>query len=109
MFPIDEISPRVEAIIRSALNLGVDVQLQPNADLVNEVGLDSIEAFESIATLHELLGVRIPEDLDPKSIATVNSIAQYIQIKYSPEVIQRFMEIDIQAELAAIRGVDDFA
>lgn len=107
MFSTNDISARVEAIIRSTLKLGSDVALLPESDLVSEVGLDSIEAFESVATLHELLGVRIPEDIDPKSVGTIKGITTYILERYSPEVVERFMTLDVEAKLALMHDDDE--
>lgn len=107
MSSIDAISLRVESIIRATLGLGNDVSLTPDSDLVSEVGLDSIEAFEAVATLHDLLGVRVADDLDPKSIGSIRNIATYIADTCSPEVIDRFMNIDLKARLAQMRDSDE--
>lgn len=107
MTSIDAISTRVESIIRSTLGLGNDVFLTPDSDLVSEVGLDSIEAFEAVATLHDLLGVRVADDLDPKSIGSIRNIALYIADTCSPEVIENFMKLDLDARLAKMRDTDE--
>lgn len=107
MNSVDIISSRVESIIRYTLGLGDDVALSPDSDLVSEVGLDSIEAFEAVATLHDLLGVRVADDLDPKSISTIRNIALYISDSCSPEVIERFLALDIKARLASMRSTDE--
>jgi acyl carrier protein len=101
-----DISARIEAIIRNTLELGDDVKLTPESDLLTEVGIDSLEAFESVATLHELLGVKVPDDLAPKSIGTIKGMTDYIVARYSPEVIQHFLTLDIDARLKAMHSAD---
>lgn len=103
MFSVEQVSVRVEEIIRATLKLGDDVALRPESDLVNEIGLDSIEAFESVATLHEMLGVRIPEDLDPKAMGTIHGIAAYMIAKYDASKVAAFMELDVAAQLASMQ------
>lgn len=103
MYSVEQISGRIEEVIRQTLQLGDDVVLKPESDLVTEIGLDSIEAFEAVATLHELLGARIPEDLDPKSIASIKSIADYILARSTAEQVGMFMSMDIAARLAELQ------
>lgn len=107
MNSIDAISLRVESIIRATLGLGDDVTLTPDSDLISEVGLDSIEAFEAVATLHDLLGVRVADDLDPKSIGSIRNIAMYITATCPPDVIDRFMNIDLKERLSHMRDSDE--
>lgn len=104
----DEVVQRIEMIIRNVLALGDDVQLEPDAELITAVGIDSIEAFESVATLHEILGVRIPDDLDPKSISSIRGMANYLQSRYSGETLDRFMTMDIAAKLSELKAANDF-
>lgn len=103
MYSIEQVSARIGEVIRATLKLGDDVSLQAESDLVNEIGIDSIEAFESVAALHEMLGVRIPEDLDPKAMRSIRSIAGYIIEKYDAAKVQAFMTMDVAAELARLQ------
>jgi acyl carrier protein len=103
-----EVVQRISRIVRSVLSLGDDVELTPEADLIATVGIDSIEAFESIAMLHDMLGVRIPDDLDPKRIGSVQGMATYISERYDGEVIRAFLELDVESKLEALRSSDDF-
>lgn len=108
MYTSADVIGRVEVIIRAVLGIGSDVELKPESDLVSIVGLDSIEAFESVAALHEVLGVRIPEDIDPKAIGSLRAMAEYLVGRYDAAIIENFMSIDIEAKLASLRKVDDF-
>jgi acyl carrier protein len=100
----EEVVARIEGVLRSTLELGPDVELRPEADLLSEIGLDSIEAFEAVTILHEILGVRIPDDLDPKTVASINGMADYIIDKYGPEVVDKFMTIDIDNAVKEMRS-----
>ncbi len=106
---IDQLSARVEKVIRTALQLGSDVVLRPDSDLVNEIGLDSIEAFEAVATLHDLMGVRIPDDIDPKSFATVEKIASYVLASYDAATVRAFLEMDVERRLAELSASSDLS
>ncbi len=108
MYSVEQVSIRVGEIIRVTLKLGDDVTLRPESDLVNEIGLDSIEAFESIATLHEMIGVRIPDDLDPKSMSSIASISAYILDKFDATVVNTFMNMDVSAYLANLYDDGEF-
>ncbi|MBS1159805.1 MAG: hypothetical protein H6R15_2224 [Proteobacteria bacterium] len=100
----EEVISRIEKVLRSTLGLGADVELRPDANLLTEIGLDSIEAFEAVTTLHEILGVRIPDDLDPKMVANINGMADYIFDKYGPDVVEKFMTTDIERAIAEMRA-----
>lgn len=99
---IQDVAARVEQIIRATLKLGNDVTLNADSDLVNEVGLDSIEAFEAMATLHDLLGVSIPDNLDPKLLASIQRIADYIVSTYTPVQVEAFLTMDFRERLASL-------
>jgi acyl carrier protein len=106
---VEQVRVRVEEIIRATLKLGSDVELNPDSDLVKEIGLDSIEAFESVALLHEMLGVRIPEDLDPKAMGTISNLSAYIVSKYDAAKVDAFLAIDVAARLASMHEGGELA
>jgi acyl carrier protein len=103
----DPLISQVERTIRLVLQLGDDIQLAPDSDLVHEIGLDSLEAFETIATLHELLGVRIPDDMNPQSFATIGRIAENLTARYEPDRIQAFLRLDVAARLLEMSSASD--
>ena len=85
----------------------IDIKnLDVNADLIEEIGLDSLEAFETIIALHEFLGVEMPEDIEVETISTLHGIANYILENYDQEIIVKFMKRDL-SELAEMRKVDE--
>ena len=109
MFSVEQVSVRVGEIISTTLKLGDDVVLRPESDLVNEIGIDSIEAFESIAALHDMLGVRIPDDIDPKEMGSIAGISAYIVNKYDAATVGAFMTMDVSAHLASLYDDGEFA
>ncbi|WP_440964837.1 acyl carrier protein [Massilia sp. GER05] len=109
MYSVEKVVVRVEKIIRISLKLGDDVTLRPESDLVSEVGLDSIEAFEALATLHEMLGVRIPDDINPGDFGSIGGIAEYILRKFDADTIDKFMNVDIDAYMSSMYDDGEFA
>nr|WP_297353950.1 phosphopantetheine-binding protein [uncultured Caldimonas sp.] len=95
----EKIAAQVERVIRATLRLKDDVMLRRDANLVEEVGMDSIEAFESVATLHDLLGARIPDRLDPKSLSTIDGIATYVGQSHDAERVQAFLALNVDERL----------
>jgi acyl carrier protein len=96
----DRLISSIEQVIRITLKLGDDVVLHEDSDLVSEIGLDSIEAFEAVATLHDLMGVRIPDDIDAKVFTKIGSIAGYVSRTYDVTVVDAFIAMDVRARLA---------
>lgn len=109
MVAVGQVRVRVEEIIRATLKLGSDVELDPDSDLVKEIGLDSIEASVSVARLHEMLGVRTPEDLDPKAMGTISNLSAYIVAKYDAAKVDAFMAINVAARLASMHEGGELA
>jgi acyl carrier protein len=97
---------KLRDFIRAVLKLGDDVEIEPDVSLIEQIGLDSIEAFDAVATLHELLGVSIPDDFDPKATATLRSLGQYLIDRFGTGVAQRLLELDV-GEVARMRSADE--
>lgn len=102
----DSVSAQLVTLVRATLDIGNDVDLSPDADLIAEVGLDSIEAFEVLAALHALLGARIPKDLDPQIVRSVSGMSDYVLSRFAPDVVDQLVASDIAAKVAAMRSVD---
>ena len=77
------------------------------ANLFDQIGIDSLEAFDAIVTLHDLLEEEIPRDIDPTTIGTLEKLGVYLVEKYPQEKIKLFFESDIAAQLADRAGADD--
>jgi acyl carrier protein len=63
-------------------------------EVFSELGMDSIEAFEAVSALHELIDKKIPEDLDPASITNFHSLAEFIHENYTQEQIDIILSPD---------------
>jgi len=106
---LDESAPRAEpdlvlrtafeeklsAFIRRGLKLGDDVVIAADVDLATQIGLDSIEAFDAVATMHELMLVSIPDDFNPRTVTTLRSLSDYVILTFGDEVAKRFLGIDL--------------
>jgi len=77
-----------------------DVQIDPDAQLGEQTGLDSIDAFNLVATLHELMGVPIPDDFRPEAVMTVNRLSAYLRENYPQDALDKFLHADL-SRLAA--------
>ena len=91
----DELIERLKDYMVRVLKLGPDVEISPEASLIDQVGMDSLEAFDAIATLHELLGVSIPDTFNPKALDSLVSLAGYLSSSFPPEVVERFLTTDL--------------
>ncbi len=81
---IEQTSTRIAEIIINELKLE-DVTpetFDPNLDLVDEVGIDSMDLATVALVLRDEYGIRIDEDDYPK-LTTIQIIAEYINEKLS--------------------------
>ncbi len=78
---MNEIETRVRAAIRDGFRQiapEVDVdEVDPEADLREEVDLDSVDAINLMVHFHESLGVEIPES-DYGKITTLDAMVGYL-------------------------------
>ncbi len=91
----DALERKLASFIAQVLKLGDDVKIDPEKNLIAQIGLDSIEALDALATLHELMGVSIPDQFNLKTLESLRSLAVYIQRQFGPEAAQRFLEMDL--------------
>ena len=102
----DAFEQKATAFIIKLLKLEEDVDLKVDVDLVQQIGLDSIEAFDTVATMHELIGVAIPDDFNPRAIRTIRSLSQYVLEHYDKTAIERFLALDLNT-ITSMRKDDD--
>lgn len=75
---MSEIERKVKAIIVE--KLGVDEsEVTPNAQFMNDLGADSLDAVELIMEFEKEFGISIPDD-KAENIATVGQAISYIEI-----------------------------
>lgn len=77
------------------LKLDTDIDLQVDGNLIEQIGLDSIEAFDAIATLHDLLDVSIPDNFNPKVSASIRDLTAYIINTFGAETAGKFLALDL--------------
>lgn len=92
----DALERRLTAFIIRVLKLADDVKIDPEKDLVEQIGLDSIEALDAVATLHELMGVSIPDHFKLKSVESLRSLTNYILTQFGAEAAQRFLALNLE-------------
>ncbi|WP_168194876.1 phosphopantetheine-binding protein [Chromobacterium phragmitis] len=91
---------KLRAFLVRLLKLDEDQPLPADADLIQQIGLDSIEAFDAIATLHELLDAVIPENFNPKVVNSIRTLARYVLDAFGDEAVRRFVALDLETVTA---------
>jgi acyl carrier protein len=86
---------KIGAFLRKLLKLGDDVPLDAEADLVQQIGLDSIEAFDAVASFHELLNLPIPDDFNPRTANSIHNLSNYLMDRFGPDAAERFLDLDL--------------
>lgn len=90
-----EFEAKTQAFLIKLLRLGDDIQLRVDEDLIKQIGLDSIEAFDAVASMHELLDVTIPDTFNPKVANSIRALSTYVLDTFGPEVARRFLAVDL--------------
>ena len=67
----------VTNIIKDTMHIE-DKEITRETDLFNDLGFDSIEAFELVASTEEEFGITIPDE-DTEGLKTVGNIVDYIE------------------------------
>ena len=71
-----EISARVTAIVGEQLSVEKSV-LVPEANLLDDLGADSLDVVELVMALEEEFGIEVPDE-DVENIRTVGDIVEYV-------------------------------
>lgn len=73
---MEALTQRVNAIIKD--QLGVEqANLVPEANLLDDLGADSLDVVELVMALEEEFGVEVPDE-DVETMRTINDIVQYL-------------------------------
>lgn len=75
-FTQEAISSRVEEIIRQ--HVGSDMVLSPETDLINDLGMDSLELVELGLKMGKEFGIKIPA-AELRRCVTVEEVIQLVQ------------------------------
>ncbi len=93
----DALENKIAEILRSLLMIEDDIDLSVTADLVQQIGLDSIEAFDAVATVHEIIGQPIPNDFNPKVSNSIRLLAQYVRQQFGDAAVEKVLAVDPQS------------
>lgn len=73
---MNSLASRVHSIVGS--HLGVDAELLvPEANLLDDLGADSLDVVELVMALEEEFGIEVP-DSDVENIRTIGDIVSYL-------------------------------
>ncbi len=76
---MEALNERVNTLITD--QLGVDRKsLTPEANLLDDLGADSLDVVELVMALEEEFGIEVPDD-DVENIRTIGDIVQYIEAR----------------------------
>lgn len=90
-----QVEQKVAAILRKMLSIEDDIVLDVNADLVQQIGLDSIEAFDAVATLHEIIGEAIPNTFNPKISNSIGLLSEYVIQQFGEAGVAKLLTVNV--------------
>ena len=90
-----QVEQKVAAILRKMLSIEDDIVLDVNADLVQQIGLDSIEAFDAVATLHEIIGEAIPNTFNPKISNSIGLLSEYVTQQFGQAGVDKLLAVNV--------------
>ena len=76
---MEALAERVNAIITDQLGVENDA-LSPEANLLDDLGADSLDVVELVMALEEEFGIEVPDD-DVEEIRTIGDIVKYVQAR----------------------------
>ena len=76
---MEALSVRVHSIVTDQLGVDKD-SLSPEANLLDDLGADSLDVVELVMALEEEFSIEVPDD-DVENIRTVGDIVQYIEAR----------------------------
>jgi len=78
---VEEISKEVENILVNKLGIAA-TEVTPDANLIKDLGIDSLDYAELVMEFEQTFDIRIP-DSDAELLSTVNQAVKYIEDKVS--------------------------
>ena len=75
----EPIGKRVVALIGEQLGVE-DASLVPEANLLDDLGADSLDVVELVMALEEQFGVEVPDE-DVENIRTISDVVEYISAR----------------------------
>src|ERR1700761_9325705 len=106
---LTQVKQRVLDLIQAMFKIedATIARCKDDANLFNQLGIDSLQAFDAVVTLHEIIREEVPRDVDPTAIASLNGIAGYLISQYPAERLNRLFEGDFAEILAERAGAVD--
>ncbi len=68
---------KVTELIKDTMNIE-DKEITRDTNLFDDLGFDSIEAFELVASMEDEFGITIPDE-DTSELKTIGNIVDYIE------------------------------
>jgi acyl carrier protein len=76
---MQDIQERVGKILIDKLGIA-ESEIQPDANLVKDLGIDSLDYAEIVMDFEQTFDIKIPDD-DAEKLATIGSAVKYIEEK----------------------------
>ena len=74
---MQQLAEKVNSIIVEKLGVDDSTSLVPEANLLDDLGADSLDVVELVMALEEEFGIEVPDE-DVESIRTIGDIVQYV-------------------------------
>jgi acyl carrier protein len=71
------VAQRVTSIVGEQLGVGPESCI-PEANLLDDLGADSLDVVELVMALEEAFGIQVPDE-DVENIRTIRDIVEYVQ------------------------------
>ncbi|MBL7844147.1 MAG: acyl carrier protein [Cyclobacteriaceae bacterium] len=76
---MSEVSEKVASILIDKLGIA-ESEINPDANLVKDLGIDSLDYAEIVMDFEQTFDIRIPDD-DAEKLATIGAAVKYIEDK----------------------------
>lgn len=80
---MDKVYQEVKKILTDKLGIA-ETEITPDANLVRDLGIDSLDYAELVMEFEQSFNIRIPDE-DAEKLATVKEAANYIEKKVAEE------------------------
>lgn len=79
LFTMQDISKRVAQILMDKLGIA-ESEITPDANLVKDLGIDSLDYAEIVMDFEQTFDIKIPDD-DAEKLSTIGNAVKYIEAK----------------------------
>ncbi len=78
---MEEVNEKIKHILVDKLGLA-ETEITPDANLVKDLGIDSLDYAELVMEFEQTFDIRIPDE-DAEQLSTVDSAVKYVNSKVS--------------------------